>query len=364
VYVTVIGAGIIGCAIAHELASRGARVRVLDPRGTGQGATRASAGILAPYIEGHSPALLELTLRSLHLYDDLIARLRCEAAPPPEYDRRGSLQVAFGADESAALRAAAAELAAHGVAHALLDAAELRRAEPHLSQHIDSALLVADHGYVAATALTTALAAAAAARGVIFSTDAVQRVTGDHQRAQVTTSTAAIDSDAVVIAAGSWSPQVGGVYTAPPPVKPIRGQLVVFQAPVRPASRVIWGSRCYLVPWCDGTVLVGATVEDVGFDEQPTAAGVELMTRSAAEIIPSLAGAAVCEVRVGLRPMTADELPAIGRSSTMPRVFYATGHYRNGLLLAPWTAAVVADLVLDGREAEELRLTRPGRLGL
>src|SRR4051812_34475762 len=92
--VTIIGAGVIGCAVAHELASRGARVRVLDPRGTGQGATRASAGILAPYIEGHSPALLDLTLRSLHLYDDLIARLRREVSHPPEYARRGSLQVA------------------------------------------------------------------------------------------------------------------------------------------------------------------------------------------------------------------------------------------------------------------------------
>jgi glycine oxidase len=364
VNVTIIGAGIVGCAVAHELAARGARVRVIDPRGTGQGATRASAGMLAPYIEGHSPALLELTLRSLRLYDDFIARLGAEAAQPPEYARNGTLQVAAGEAESAALAAAAAHLAELGVAHSWLDAAAVRRLEPNLSPCIEAALLVPEHGYVAAAALTRALAGAAAARGVLFTTETVERVASDDRGALAMTATGTIESDALVIAAGSWSSQVAGVQTAPAPVKPIRGQLVVLQAPARPASHVIWGGGCYLVPWRDGTVLAGATVEDVGFDETPTTAGVEQMTSAAATVIPSLAAAEFREVRVGLRPLPGDELPAIGRSSTMPRVFYATGHYRNGVLLAPWTAAVVADLVLDGRERPELALTRPGRFGL
>jgi thiazole synthase len=127
---------------------------------------------------------------------------------------------------------------------------------------------------------------------------------------------------------------------------------------------VIWGSRCYLVPWRDGSVLAGATVEDVGFDESSTDAGIQYLREASAELLPILRGAAVEEVRVGLRPMTGDELPAIGPSSTMRNVFYATGHYRNGVLLAALTASLVADLVLDGGRSPELALVRPDRLGL
>jgi glycine/D-amino acid oxidase-like deaminating enzyme len=147
-------------------------------------------------------------------------------------------------------------------------------------------------------------------------------------------------------------------------VKPIRGQLVQLKAATRAASRVIWGSQCYMVPWLDGSVLIGATVEDAGFDEASTAAGVAALLAAGMRVLPALGTAAFEAVRVGLRPMTADELPAIGRSSTMRNVFYATGHYRNGVLLAPLTALLIADLVMDGRERPELALVRPGRIGL
>jgi glycine oxidase len=320
--------------------------------------------MLVPYIEGHSPELLELTLRSLRLYDEFIGRLGAEVTPSPEYDRSGSLQVAAGPAEMAALAASAQRLTALGVAHAWLDQAEIRRREPSLSPRIDAALLVPEHGYVAGPALALSLAEAATRRGAVFTNETVERVTGDERSALAMTTTGTLESDAVVVAAGSWSSQVGGVHVNPAPVRPIRGQLVVLKAAARPASHVVWASGCYLVPWCDGRVLAGATMEDVGFDETPTTAGIEQMTRAASAVIPSLAAAEFSEVRVGLRPKTVDELPAIGRSSTMPRVFYATGHYRNGVLLAPWTAAVVADLVLEGRERPELTLTRPDRLGL
>ncbi len=150
----------------------------------------------------------------------------------------------------------------------------------------------------------------------------------------------------------------------PPPVKPIRGQLLRLRPRGTSVSHVVWGAGCYLVPWSDGTLLVGATVEDAGFDEQPTVAGVQTLVNAAAALVPSLSDAVFEEVRVGLRPMTADELPIIGPSSTMPHVFYATGHYRNGILLAPLTASILADLVLDGRSAPELEVTRPARFGL
>jgi glycine/D-amino acid oxidase-like deaminating enzyme len=119
-----------------------------------------------------------------------------------------------------------------------------------------------------------------------------------------------------------------------------------------------------MVPWEDGSLLLGATIEDVGFDEEATVAGVRQLIDRACELAPVVATARLHEVRVGLRPATADELPVIGASSTMRGVFYATGHYRNGVLLAPLTAKLVADLILDGRKAPDLELTRPERFGL
>ena len=173
-----------------------------------------------------------------------------------------------------------------------------------------------------------------------------------------------IDSDALVVAAGSWSGGIPMSPAAPPPVRPVRGQIVQLRFDSPPLTRIAWGSAAYLVPWTDGNLLVGATSEDVGFDDSVTAAGVAQLQAAAAELLPASRAARFVEARAGLRPATADELPIVGRSSTMRGVYYATGHYRNGVLLAPLTASLVADLVLDGRERAELALTRPDRFGL
>jgi glycine/D-amino acid oxidase-like deaminating enzyme len=207
------------------------------------------------------------------------------------------------------------------------------------------------------------LTSAAMRLGAAFDIGTVASVEGGSV-ARVRTANAVIESDAVIVAAGSWSSGLGGVDVVPEAVKPIRGQLLQLRLPSRAAERVIWGSNCYLVARQDGTVLAGATVEDVGFDERATSSGVQELLQGALSLMPVLRGAAFEEVRVGLRPRTRDELPAVGASSTMRHVFYATGHYRNGVLLAPLTARVVADLVLDGKADESLARLDPRRLGL
>jgi glycine oxidase len=363
VHVVVAGAGVIGCAVAHELASRGARVQVVDPRGVAQGATRASAGILAPYIEGRHPTLLELGVRSLDLYDEFIQRVRRGAGMAVEYERCGTLQVAFDSEEAAHLESTARALADRGVQHTLFDGPGARRVEPALAAGVVAALAVSRHGYVAAEPLTQALAQAAGRLGAWISTGRVLSVEHRADGVEVATDRGAVSADAVVVAAGSWSSEVSPA-TAPAAVRPIRGQLVQLALPRPPASHVVWGRGCYLVPWRDGSVLVGATVEDVGFDEHATAAGVEGLISAAIDLMPCLRLAAFDGVRVGLRPGTADELPVIGPSSTMPGVFFATGHYRSGILMAPLTASVVADLVMEGRESSGLALARPDRVGL
>jgi glycine oxidase len=342
VTIIVMGAGIIGCSIAHELAVRGARVRIVDPRPAGEGATQASAGTLAPYIEGHSDAQRTLGAQSLALFDDYVQRVMRDGGGSFEYARSGTLQIARTADEGDVLSHQAQQLAAAGVAHELMTGADAMRLEPGLAA-AERALLIPEHGLVGVQDLTRALERAIVRHGGEWSPERIDAVA------------AARDADAVVVATGAW---------AGDPVRPIRGQLVHLRFDAPPVDRVIWGNRCYAVPWRDGSLLVGATVEDVGFDESSTPDAVRNLSVAAAELIPAARGARIAGVRVGLRPETPDGLPLVGRSSTMPSVFYATGHYRTGVLLAPLTARLVADLVLHGREDPLLALLSPGRLGL
>jgi glycine oxidase len=361
VRVTIVGGGIIGCAVAHALAARGAEVRIVDMRGAGKGATQASAGILAPYIEGHIEALLRLGVNSLALYDDFVARVSADAGQPIEYERSGSLHVA--SDEATAMElAVTARRFAHGdVAHELMPGREALRLEAALSPRIISALLLPQHGYVRVGELTAALLAAAVGRGAALIVANVDAIAANGGSCVVQSSAGRLESDAVVVAAGSWS---GRVAPLTPPVRPVRGQLLHLRFEQRPVSRVVWGPDCYLVPWHDGSLLVGATVEEAGFDETATVTGVSDLLKSSAELLTAVPQARFDTVRVGLRPGTPDELPLIGPSSTMPGVYYATGHYRNGVLLSPLTAKLLADLVLDGRRDPDLELVRPDRFGL
>jgi glycine oxidase len=364
VNVIVIGAGVVGCAVGYELAARGASVRILDMRDVGEGATQASAGVLCPYIEGHAAALLQLGTRSLGMYDQFIARVSHHSQQRIEYRRTGTLEVALTDEDAARLKGEAARHVSAGIAHQYLDPRDALALEPALSEDIAGALLVPVHGYVGVRALTGALAAGAVACGArLERASTVQHVAQTGSRVQVSIDFAQQEADAVVVAAGSWSGRLA-VGSEHLPVKPIRGQLLHLAFPSPPASRVIWGAHCYMVPWEDGSLLVGATVEDVGFDERATVAGVRDLLDYACELLPAGWAARFAGVRVGLRPATPDELPIVGRSSSMPGVIYATGHYRNGVLLAPLTATLVADLILDRREASELALTRPSRFGL
>ncbi len=359
--VTIVGAGIVGYAVAYELASRGISIRIVDPRGAGLGATHATAGILAPHIEGHSEEFLKLGVSGLACYDAFIERVRADSGHSIEYRRTGTLQVARTLLEAAELERAARRLAASAVAHSLLDPASVASIEPALAHDVSAGLLVPEHGYVVAAELLSALAEAVQRTGGTRSLGAVQQIEEIGRGLRVTTSNEAFVTEAVVIAAGSWS---GQVASPPVPVKPIRGQLLQVRFPQPPISRVVWGSACYLVPWNDGSVLVGATVEDVGFDERSTAGGISHLLACAAELLPAIASASFEDVRVGLRPLMPDELPVIGASSTMRGVYYATGHYRNGVLLAPLTALAIADVLVDGRVRPEVAHVAPGRLGL
>src|SRR6266508_676659 len=365
--IIVVGAGVIGCAIAHELARRRASVEIVDERPIGMGATQASAGVLAPYIEAREGSpLLDLTVRSLDLYEDFIARIAAESGTPVAYRRTGTLDVATDETEWHALQARADWLARRGVPALLLDAAITRAEEPHLGDSALGGLLIEAHGFVAAADLTRALVGAARRHGAqLIEQSRVRRIVSEGDEIVVETDRGSLTGDAVVLAAGSWSGEitVDGV-DARVPVRPVRGQLVHLGWTGTPLRRVTWTRRCYMVPWDDGTVLVGATAEEAGFDERATVAGVRDLLEAACDIVPHTWTSGFRGARVGLRPATPDDLPIIGASRTLPRMMYATGHYRNGVLLAPLTAQFVADALLENRMDPALATVSPARFGL
>jgi glycine oxidase len=278
-----------------------------------------------------------------------------------EYRRCGTLQVASAEHEASHLQQLAGELTSRGIRHELLTGAEARALEPALAEEVRTALLVPEHGYVKVSDLMTALQAAASRHGVQMAAGRVDRIEPVGGGVRVHAGEVQHEADVAVIAAGPWS---GPLATPAVPVYPIRGQLLHLRLAKAPLAHVVWGEGCYMVPWEDGSLLVGATSEDVGFDESSTPEAVSMLRDAAMRHVPVSADAVLDRVRVGLRPATSDELPLMGRSSTMRGVVYATGHFRNGVLLTPLSAALLADLVIDGRSSDLLDLMRPSRFGL
>lgn len=330
VEIAIAGAGIIGCAVAEELSRRGFHVHVFDARQVGAGATYATAGVLAPFIEAPaSSPLHDSMLESFHLYAGFVASVSAASGADIEYRRCGTVEVAAGtADEERLSRVAEAARAAGF--HAEWDEA-------------NRGLLVREHGYVRVEQLMAGLRRSAERQGTVFyEREPIGRTERRGDDLVVHTPVRSLTCGALVVAAGSWS---NAVLPEPVGVRPVRGQLLRLQWRGAPLPHILWSHDCYLVPWSDGTILVGATVEDVGFDERITAAGIGGLLQALGRLLPQAADATFLEARAGLRPAAADGMPIIRPSMKSPRVIYATGHYRNGILLAPLTARRVADLV-------------------
>jgi glycine oxidase len=363
--VIVVGAGVIGAAIADGLARRGADVTVLDMRGPGRGASWASAGLLAPYTEAHGEShLLRMGVRSLAMFDDFISAARDASGREIEYARTGTLEVALTEDDVARLLAMQAWLDMIDVRTEWLEGVATRTFEPAISPRVRAGLFIGEHGFVGVPSLVLALTASAEAAGAVFEApvealEVVPAAGGVTVRA----GDRLYSGDHAVVAAGCWSGRVRVAGTPALPVRPVRGQLLHLEWRAMPApTRPVWSHGCYTVPWADGTVLVGATVEEVGFDESTTASAIETLKSAATAILPAASNAALIETRVGLRPATLDGLPFIGAADTSPRVTFATGHFRNGILLAPLTATMTVAAILDDATDAMMSWTSPNRL--
>jgi glycine oxidase len=351
--VIVVGGGLIGTAIAWELQTAGVQVTVVTGERSAA-ASRVAAGMLAPVTEitFTEEKLLDLNLASMRLYPDFVGRVEQASGLPAGLRRTPTLSVAHNADDAARLTTLANFLDRLGLAADRLTSRECRSHEPLLSPAIRSGLLVEGDWSCDNRLLWAALTEAARRAGVREMpgfVHAVQR-TGDRVSAVVLADGTELPAGQVVLANGAWASQISG--TPAIPVRPVKGQILRLDPgrlpqpglTVRAISR---GTEVYLVPRASGRELVvGATVEELGFDARVTAGAVYELLRDARSVIPMTAEYALAETSAGWRPATPDNAPILGRCD-LDGLVLATGHYRNGVLLTPVTAAAITGLILQ-----------------
>jgi glycine oxidase len=354
--VAVVGAGVIGTAIAWRCAQRGFSVTLIDPT-PGAGASTTAAGMLAPVTELHFEGreLLALNLESARRYPAWVAELADLTGIDVGYRRCGTVQVAWDAADLAALRQLREFQASLGLSAQLLTGRELRQLEPSLVPGLPGGLLAADDHQIDNRRLHRALLAAAQAAGVTVHCAAVTSV----GPGQVWTGTTGLTAGSIVLAAGAWTRRLYRDL----PVRPVKGQTVRLRAEPGLLTRVVRGAvkghPIYIVPRDDGELVLGASSEEVGFDARHRTGAVYEMLRDAQALLPVLNETEFVEVSTGFRPGSPDNAPLIGVTD-QPGILAATGHFRNGVLLAPVTADAVAELIA-GAEPDLLKPFRPNR---
>jgi glycine oxidase len=343
----------MGCACAWELARRGRSVVLFERSVPGAEASSAAAGILGAGVEHHAERSLERLARaSLALYPAFVRDLARRTGIDAEYRECGVLEVDFGKSRRRSAKRSGARR---------LDGRALRRLEPALSDRVVSGAHYPRDARVDPRVLLRALRIAAGRDGVVFRTGAyVRRVLVEGERAVgiLLDDGEIVRAEHVVVAAGSWTTLVEGTGLPAGAVVPARGQIVEIETPEPLLGRVVFGPGAYLVPRDDGRVLVGSTLEFVGYRREVTAGAVRDLLDAAIRLVPALAGAGFRSSWSSFRPYTKSERPLIG-ATDVPGLVLATGHYRNGILLAPITAKIVGALVRGVRPPFRLAAFRP-----
>ncbi|MEX2528321.1 MAG: glycine oxidase ThiO [Gemmatimonadota bacterium] len=363
--IVVIGGGIMGSALARELAVLDQKVVLLEAGLPGRQASWAAAGMLAPLGEAPTPGpFLDLARASLELFPTLLEELLQETGQRVPYAPCGKLQVAWSAEEVQDLRDRLAWAGSMSDGVGLLTGADLRRQEPLLSPNASTALLIPHDHQVENRELTMALWEGARRHGV----DARSgfRVTGVESTHGRVSGVRLADGDllkarAVVVAAGAWSGGLNGLPTVLP-VRPVKGQMLALDARgLPPIRRILASSEIYLVPREDGRLLVGATVEEAGFDMALTPQGIMSLLDPAIRLLPAAGNLPILEFWSGLRPGTPDDLPILGPDPHLQGLWYATGHFRNGILLAPGSSRALARAMTGEVPEMDLRPFHPHR---
>ena len=361
--ILIIGGGVIGLGIGWQLAKAGATVTVYDRAEAGRAASWAAAGMLAPLAEAHSeePELLKLGCQSLQRYSQWVAELETDAQMSVGYRVEGTLIVGLEPDDTHQLRHLYEAQQNLRLDVNWLNGREARGIESALSPRVTAAIHCASDYQVDNRLMVTALQRAYQKHGgVLHEKRAVDRVVTKNGIAiGVQTQDGLQNADTIVLAAGCWSAQVDGIPEAiTPPVRPVKGQMLALQMEegiainsVIRTVRARYPTSVYLVPRTDGRLIIGATSEEMGFDTRLTAGGVFELLRGAWEAVPGIYELPMLETWTGLRPGSRDNAPILGKTP-VENLIYATGHYRNGILLTPITAYEIAKLVLTGETSE------------
>jgi len=359
--VVVVGAGAVGLAVAWRAAQRGLRVTVLERADApGAGASAVAAGMLAPISETIATELplMRLGLAGVDAYPGFVEELSDASGMDPGYLRCGTLLAARDGDEAEALGRELELRESLGLAVYRLRSSEARRLEPALAPALRLALEIPDDHAIDPRKLSAALARALTTAGGKLRTGAVVgevTVTDGRVRGVRLTGGERLHAEHVVVAAGAWTEAVRGVPAgARVPIHPVKGQILRLHDPAGPGllTRVLRMTGGYMVPRGDGRYVLGATMEERGFDTTVTAGGAFELLRNAFELLPSVTELVIDELSAGLRPATPDNAPAIGPGS-IPGLHWAVGHYRHGILLTPITAELVAG-ALSGDRADAI----------
>ena len=355
--VVVVGGGVIGLAIAWRAAAAGLRVAVVDPRPAG-GASDVAAGMLAPVTEAEydGQPLLALNLESARRYPSFVAELEQAAGRPAGYRRTGTLAVALDADDRTALRELLAFQTELGLDASWLTGREARALEPMLAPGVSGALHVPGDHQIDNRLLAAALLSAADRAGVDLWRCRASEIlrAGDRVIGVRLDDDGVLPAGAVVLAAGWWSGAFAGLPAAlRPPVRPVKGQILRLRLPAghpgllgRTVRGTTRGNSVYLVPRSSGELVVGASVEEQP-DTEVTAGAVYELLRDARDLVPGTSELVLAEASAGLRPGTPDNAPVLG-PAPVPGLVYATGHFRNGVLLTPVTADAIAAYLTTG----------------
>ncbi|HEX2103207.1 MAG TPA: glycine oxidase ThiO [Solirubrobacteraceae bacterium] len=352
--VIVVGGGLIGLAVAWRARARGRRVCVLERDALGHGTSNVAAGMLAPISEADAGerALLRLGLRSARRWPAFAAELEEASGLHVDYRPQGTLLVARDRDEAEWLQRELELRARFALGAERLLPSQARRLEPALAPTLRLALDVPDDHAVDPRLTVAALVRAAEHAGVVLRPGA--EVTGTEPAGVRLAGGERVAAEQVVVAAGPWSGALPVPEDARVPVRPVKGQSLRLRDPSGPGlvERVVRWDGGYLVPRSDGRYVLGATVEEQGFDTSITAGAVHDLLRDGAELVPGVLELEVEELIAGLRPGTPDNVPIIGRSPAAPGLVWATGHYRNGALLAPVTADLVVAALCDDEDVD------------
>lgn len=341
------GGGIIGGSIAFELAQRKLRVLLIDRQSPGQEASWAAAGMLSPAPDSADAIpLVPLARASLNTYPEFVAAVEEVSGMKAGFRPHGALEAFFDADAASKLATTIALHQKLGLDTESLRIEDAAALEPHLSREIRAAAYLRREAAVDNRALTRVVLRAAELRGVEFRANSfVEKLAFDEAGncAGVIVSGEKISAKHVVIAAGFASSTIAGIAKYAPTL-PMRGQMIAFQSERVDLRHVLRSERGYIVPRGNGRCVAGSTIENVGIEKRVTPQGISKILNAALEMVPALAQAAITETWCGLRPDTPDHLPSLGPTD-VERLLIATGHYRNGILLAPITAKLIVEWI-------------------